>query len=99
MPMILTIPNLKCPVRSCASLTAESACLHLPAYADVRIIKKAPGQTGGFFVCRLLNQTNNVNFNVGRFHHMGIDFALNFHFVAGSDGQAVPIVVVNFDFD
>ena len=37
---VLTIPKLKRPARSCASLTAGPACLHLPAYADVQNIKK-----------------------------------------------------------
>ena len=40
---VLTIPNLKCPARSCASLTAGPACLHLPAYADVQTIKNEYG--------------------------------------------------------
>ena len=37
---VLTIPKLKRPARSCASLTAGPACLHLPAYANVQNIKK-----------------------------------------------------------
>ena len=38
---VLTIPKLKRPARSCASLTAEPVCLHLPAYADFES-QKAP---------------------------------------------------------
>ena len=37
---VLTIPKLKHPARSYASLTAGPACLHLPAYANVQNIKK-----------------------------------------------------------
>ena len=37
---VLTIPKLKRPARSCASLTAGPVYLHLPAYADVQTIKK-----------------------------------------------------------
>ena len=40
---VLTIPKLKRPARSCASLTAGPACLHLPAYADVQTINKVNG--------------------------------------------------------
>ena len=40
---VLTIPKLKRPARSCASLTAGPACLHLPAYADVQTIKNEYG--------------------------------------------------------
>ena len=40
MLMVLTIPKLKYPARSCASLTAGPVYLHLPAYADVQTIKK-----------------------------------------------------------
>lgn len=38
-PVVLSIPNLKRPARSYASLTAGLVCLHLSADADVRIIK------------------------------------------------------------
>ena len=41
MLMVLTIPKLKYPARSCASLTAGPVCLHLPAYADFES-QKAP---------------------------------------------------------
>ena len=40
---VLTIPKLNRPARSCASLTAGPACLHLPAYADVQTIKNEYG--------------------------------------------------------
>ena len=38
---VLTIPKLKRPARSCASLTAGPACLHLPAYANSEDVNKS----------------------------------------------------------
>ena len=42
----INYPKFKCPVRSYASLTAGPVCLHLPAYADVRIINGAESVIG-----------------------------------------------------
>lgn len=44
--VVLTVPKLKRPARSYASLTAGPVCLHLPAYADVRIINGAESVVG-----------------------------------------------------
>ena len=48
MQVVLTIPKLKRPARSFTSLMVRLVCLHLPADADVRIIKKRSFQSGFF---------------------------------------------------